>query len=379
MKPIPVVFHLGPIQIHTYGIGLAITFWFAFRYFERRLKRAGYATSWLPGVFIWIVVTAIVGARAVHVLANLHTPLGNGATYLSDPAQMLAIWNGGLSSFGGLLGGVPTGLVLARRRCPELRAVRGMDLVAPVLMAAWGVGRLLGPQLMVNGGGHPTHQWFGMQYANGAGGYTPKELPVPIFQSIESFIIFGVLIAIEHRFRRRPVGFVLAATMALWGLERFAEQHLWLSDPSKAGNVLVQVAGLTLFAAGIVTMVLLWRRHVRGVGASWEDSPAQTVGSGAATLSADDAGEAPALPAASTTLAAETSDPEPGGMDAAGRLPAADHPSVEVDPVSPAGRDDALAAVDDDPSRADRPGAQRAAAGRGRPPRRPIGAEPAEA
>lgn len=270
MRPIPVVFHIGPIQIHTYGIGLAITFWFAFRYFERRLRGAGYRTDWLPGVFIWIVVAAIVGARVVHVLANLHTPLGNGATYASDPGQMLAIWNGGLSSFGGLLGGVTTGIVLTRRRCPELATVAALDLVAPVLMAAWGVGRLLGPQLMVNGGGHPTHQWFGMQYANGAGGYTPRELPVPIFQSIESFVIFGILIAVEHRFRRRPVGFVLSATMALWGLERFVEQHLWLSDPSRVGNVLVQVAGLALFAAGLIVMTVLWRRNQQGLGQVWD-------------------------------------------------------------------------------------------------------------
>ena len=39
MKPIPVVFHIGPLQVHTYGIGLALTFWFAFGYFERRLQQ----------------------------------------------------------------------------------------------------------------------------------------------------------------------------------------------------------------------------------------------------------------------------------------------------------------------------------------------------
>ena len=47
MKPIPVAFHIGPLEVHTYGIGLAITFWFAFRYFERRLRRtATRPTGW---------------------------------------------------------------------------------------------------------------------------------------------------------------------------------------------------------------------------------------------------------------------------------------------------------------------------------------------
>lgn len=255
MKPIPVAFHLGPtpIVIHTYGIGLAVTFWFAYRYFERRLRKNGYPTEWFAGTFLWIVVASIIGARLLHVLANL-------STYTADPGEILQVWHGGLSSFGGLLGGVPTGLILARRRCPELSTLRALDIVSPVLMAAWGVGRLLGPQLMVAGGGHPTHEWFGMYYAGQVG----KRLPVPILQAIDSFIIFGILLLIERYYRDRPVGFVLAATMALWGLTRFYEERLWLGEIGHLGSVLVQYAGLGLFAAGLVVMLVLYRHHRSG-------------------------------------------------------------------------------------------------------------------
>ena len=71
MKPIPVDFHIGPLQVHTYGIGLALTFWFGFVYFERRLRKNGYPTDWLVPVFLWIILAAVVGARAMHVLSNL--------------------------------------------------------------------------------------------------------------------------------------------------------------------------------------------------------------------------------------------------------------------------------------------------------------------
>ena len=43
----PVSFNIWKLKIHTYGIGLAITFWFAFRYFERRLRNRGYPWQWL--------------------------------------------------------------------------------------------------------------------------------------------------------------------------------------------------------------------------------------------------------------------------------------------------------------------------------------------
>jgi len=267
VKPIPVVFHIWKLQIHTYGIGLAITFWFAYRYFERRLRNRGYPYEWLTGVFVWVVVAAVVGARVLHVASNW-------GDYSSDPLQVFAVWNGGLSSWGGLLFAVPTGLLLARRRCPSLGAADAVDLVAPVLMAAWGVGRLLGPQLMVAGGGHPTNAWFGMYYAGQVG----KRLPVPIFQSIESFVIFGVLILIERHLSGRPRGFVTAAAMTLWGLERFVEEKLWLSYPGHLGAELVEAAGLALCAAGMVSAAVLW--HFR------ERLP---VGHGPAVVSSGDA------------------------------------------------------------------------------------------
>ena len=249
MKPIPVAFHIGPLEVHTYGIGLAITFWFAYRYFERRLRNNGYPWQWLTGVFLWIVVASIAGARLLHVVANW-------STYSAHPSQILAIWQGGLSSFGGLLFGIPVGVILARRRCPELPSIRALDIVSPVLMAAWGVGRLLGPQLMVAGGGRQTTAWWGLRYAGQAG----KRVPVPLIQAFDSFVIFAVLTLIEHYIRNRPVGFVVAATAALWGLGRFFEENVFLRQNDHVGSWLVQGAGLGLFAVGLITMVVLWRR-----------------------------------------------------------------------------------------------------------------------
>jgi len=268
MKPIPVAFHVGPLQVHTYGIGLALTFWFAFTYFERRLKRNGYRTAWLVGVFLWILLAAIVGARVLHVLSNL-------SYYTHDPAQVLAIWHGGLSSFGGLLFAVPTGIILTRRRCPELPIGRALDLVAPVLMASWALGRLLGPQLMVAGGGHPTHQWFGMYYAGQVG----RRLPVPVFQAAEDFCVFLVLIYLERRLGRwpdgsprtgYPSGAVIGTAMVLWGIERTLDEHLWLGEDGKLGSALVQIAGVLLVVGGTVVLVRTRRRWREWLGAKAE-------------------------------------------------------------------------------------------------------------
>jgi phosphatidylglycerol:prolipoprotein diacylglycerol transferase len=267
MKPIPVVFHIGPLQVHTYGIGLALTFWFAFTYFERRLRRNDYRTDWFVGVFLWIILAAVVGARALHVLSNL-------SYYSHYPQQVFAIWHGGLSSFGGLLFAVPTGILLTRHRCPELPIGRALDMIAPVLLASWALGRLLGPQLMVAGGGHPTHQWFGMYYAGQAG----RRLPVPLFQAAEDFCVFLVLIYIERRLARWPdgsmrsgfpSGTVIGTAMVLWGIERTLDEHLWLGEDGHLGSLLVQIAGIGLVVGGTTLLVVTrrrWREWLRTHG-----------------------------------------------------------------------------------------------------------------
>jgi len=293
MKPIPVAFHIGPLEVHTYGIGLALTFWFGFVYFERRLKKHGYPTDWLVPVFLWIILAAVVGARTLHVLTNL-------GSYTSNPMDVFAIWQGGLSSFGGLLFAVPTGIVLTRRRCPQLPLARALDLVLPVLMACWAMGRLLGPQLMVAGGGHPTHQWFGMYYADQVG----KRLPVPVFQALEDFTVFLVLLAIERRLDRwpdgsprsgYPAGTVIGTGMILWGIERTLDEHLWLGEDGRLGSDLVQLAGIILVVGGLVLLVRTrarWREWLRTRGPGDDASPVRAPAT-------------PAIPAVATAPSGE--------------------------------------------------------------------------
>lgn len=262
MEPVPIVFNIGPLQVHTYGIGLAITFWFALVYTNRRLRARGYPTAWVNRAFLWIVAAAIVGARLVHVAANL-------AYYGAHPGQVLAIWHGGLSSYGGLLFAVPTGLWFARRDCPSLSGWKALDFIAPVLMASWAMGRLLGPNFEINGGGLPTHAWYGLHYAGQAG----YRIPVPIFQGLESFGVFLVLIALERRVRANhgPTGMVFAGMVGIWDVARFFDEYLWLDtrppwDAVEATSVILAVAGL-----GAMAVLQLGRRRRRAVAAGEPD------------------------------------------------------------------------------------------------------------
>ena len=276
MRPIPTSFHIGPLEIHTYGIGLAITFWFAYVYFERRLRDRGYRTDWVSSMFLWVIAAAIIGARAMHVLSDL-------GYYSSHLGQIVAIWQGGLSSFGGLILAVPVAILVVRKRCPELGVLNGLDIVMPVLLAAWALGRLLGPQLMVGGGGHPTNQWFGMYYDGQVG----RRLPVPLFQAVEDFTVYLILIFTERRLNRgpdgssrvgHPAGIVTALGMILWGIERSLDERLFLGEDGHLGSLLVQIAGLALIVGGIVLLLGSIKRYRNWCADPRPDAAAVEVG-----------------------------------------------------------------------------------------------------
>ena len=178
-----------------------------------------------------------------------------------------AIWQGGLSSFGGLIAAIPVGLISTRRRCPELALAVAGDLVAPVLVAAWAIGRLLGPQLMVAGGGKPTTAWFGMYYAGQAG----RRLPVPIFQAIECTVIYLIALQVERLVtqRRLPTGIVTATAAGLWGLSRFFDESVYLTHDN--GTVAVEVGSLALFACGLGFVIVRLLRS-RGQASEPDDA-----------------------------------------------------------------------------------------------------------
>jgi len=261
MEPIPVVVHLGPLSIHTYGIGLALTFAFAAWYLTKRLEKASLPSDWVTTFVIKIVVAALVGARAMHVVANLDY-------YRDHLGEVFSIWHGGLSSFGGLLVAVPVGVIIAKKTCPELSTLQGLDLVTPVLLASWAVGRLLGPQLMIAGGGHPSTAWFALHYAGQVG----ARVPVPIIQAAEDAVAFLAVLGLERQLRQsqvalrtgtHPFGAVTALAMVLWGTSRSLDEFYLLDGGANLGSTLVIAAGGLLIAGGVAlggTTRLRWRQ-----------------------------------------------------------------------------------------------------------------------
>ena len=244
MTAFPTSFHVGPLTFHVYGFGLAIAAYVTFLYSRRRLERTGFNVRPYGAFAGALIVAALIGARVAHIATNW-------GYYAGHPGRWIAVWHGGLASFGGIAAALPVALVLRRRWWPGTSLARFADAVVPALVAGWALGRLLGPQFMVQGGGHLTHQWFGMHYVGQVG----KRVPVPIIQGLEDGSLWLVLLWAERRAIGRVAGAVSAIAMMVWGAVRALDERLLLGQQSHSGSIGVQLAAVALAAAGAVVFV----------------------------------------------------------------------------------------------------------------------------
>ncbi|MGH3732702.1 MAG: prolipoprotein diacylglyceryl transferase [Acidimicrobiales bacterium] len=252
MSGFPTSFHLGPLAFHTYGFGLAIAAYVTYLYSRHRLGEKGISVEPFGRFTLWVIVSGLVGARAANIATNWRY-------YDAHPGRWIAVWQGGLASFGGLALALLVGIILQRRWWPETKLALFSDALVPALVAGWALGRFLGPQFMVGGGGHLTHQWFGIHYVGQVG----KRVPVPLIQGCEDGLLWLILIATERTRLRNVTGFVTALGMIVWGIVRSTDERLLLGQESHSGSLGVQLAGLVLAAAGVVTLIAHWPRRSR--------------------------------------------------------------------------------------------------------------------
>ncbi len=92
----PVLFRLGSLEVRWYGLMWAAGFLLALEFMTRFFKREKYPEEWVDKLFIYAIVSCIVGARLGHVFFY------EWEAYSANPVEILKIWNGGLASHGGV-------------------------------------------------------------------------------------------------------------------------------------------------------------------------------------------------------------------------------------------------------------------------------------
>ncbi|MBA4389791.1 MAG: prolipoprotein diacylglyceryl transferase [Syntrophus sp. (in: bacteria)] len=251
----PVIFKIGPFAMRWYG--LMYVFGFVSSYLlvvhQMKKKKLEFDREIIDDLFFYLIVGLIIGARFGYVLFY------NLPFYLENPLDAFAIWHGGMSFHGGLIGTFVAGYIVIKRK--KLNFFATVDLFVPTCPIGIGFGRLGN---FINGelfGKTSTVPWAMVFPDGGSAPRHPSQLYEMFFEGIVLFIILWI-----YKDRKKHEGDVFALFLILYGVFRsFCE--LFREPDSQLGYFfgllsMGQILSLSMVALG---MALKWfvRRPIK--------------------------------------------------------------------------------------------------------------------
>ena len=250
----PVALQVGPIAIRWYGLMYLVAF-VLFVVLGRQRARRNLLTGWHPrdvdDMLFYGVFGVILGGRLGYVL--FYKPLH----YLANPQDILAVWQGGMSFHGGLVGVLVALWLYARRR--RKRWIDVTDFVAPLVPLGLAAGRLGN---FINGElwGRVASVPWAMVFP--PAGPEPRH-PSQLYQAgLEGLLLFAVLWI--YTSRRRPAGAASGLFLVGYGACRFVAEFAREPDSFLGflalGLTMGQWLSLPMIAIGVAMMVWAYRR-----------------------------------------------------------------------------------------------------------------------
>ncbi len=253
--------NVGPVRLHLYGLIIALGIIAAVWLAQRRWDAMGGRAGTMATLAVWGVPGGLVGARLYSVVTSWQADTG-GHWY-----RAFEIWQGGLGIWGGVVGGIATGLYGAHRYRLPFRPL--VDAVAPAFAIGQAVGRwgnyfnqeLYGRPSSLPWAvkiDHPVHCSSVTRCVAYPPGVTTFQ-PTFLYESIWDLIVVGLVIWVERRYRIKR-GYLIAAYAAFYTFGRFwteydrvDEAHRWL------GLRLNDWTSIVVFTVSLAVL-LLWGR-----------------------------------------------------------------------------------------------------------------------
>jgi phosphatidylglycerol:prolipoprotein diacylglycerol transferase len=246
----PTLFKIGPIQIRWYG--LMYLFGFLASYFlirvQPRARRLGLQKGVLQDLILFLALGLILGARIGYVFFYQFSNLGE---YLANPLEIIAIWHGGMSFHGGLIGAIAAGILFCRwRKLPVWEVADIVIVTAPIGLLLGRLGNFINGELY----GRPSSVPWAMVFPGG--GPVPRH-PSQLYEAaLEGLLLFLILWVLKD-LRFRP-GVMVCLFLGGYGILRFLVEFFREPDPQIGLFWGVLSMGQLLCLAMILTAFILW-------------------------------------------------------------------------------------------------------------------------
>ncbi|MER9408530.1 prolipoprotein diacylglyceryl transferase [Mesorhizobium sp. M0589] len=225
----PILVQIGPLAVHWYGIGYIVGILFAWWYAKRLVTNT---RLWPDGVLpmkpidlddfiVWAAVGVVLGGRTGYVLFY------DLKRYIDHPLDIFAVWQGGMSFHGGLLGVILAITLFSLKR--GIRTWTLFDVVAagvPVGLGLVRIANFVNAELW----GRVTDVSWGVVFCNErlqqtvagcVAGLEPRH-PSQLYEALlEGAVLFLVLRFLTHsRLKLKTPRFVGGAFICGYGLSR---------------------------------------------------------------------------------------------------------------------------------------------------------------
>ena len=212
----PILFEIGGFPVYTYGLLLAAAYLLGLQFALVRARRRGLDANRVMDLGIWIIVSALVGAKLLLLIVDFDS-------FTSNPRELLNLARSGGVFYGGLIAAVAVALWYLRRHRMPVWTVT--DIFAPGIALGHVIGRL-GCLFAGCCFGRPTDvPWaitFHSEFAARNVG-TPLGIPLhptQLYEAGAELLILFVLLFTERRGRSFP-GRTFWTYMLLYGVSRF--------------------------------------------------------------------------------------------------------------------------------------------------------------
>ncbi|MEY4562346.1 MAG: diacylglyceryl transferase [Pseudomonadota bacterium] len=249
----PIALQVGPVGIHWYGISYLVAFGLFLWLASRRVRLphfadAGWVRRDVEDLLFYGVIGVILGGRLGFVLFY------NLSHYLAHPLEIFAVWKGGMSFHGGMLGvgAAMTAFAWAKKRSP----LNVLDLVIPCVPTGLASGRMGN---FINGElygrfADPSLPWA-MVFPQ-SGSEEPRH-PSQLYQfGMEGMLLF-VLLWIYAK-KPRASGQVTAAFLFGYGVCRFVAEYFRQPDKGLENLPLGLSMGQWLCVPMVLGGALMW-------------------------------------------------------------------------------------------------------------------------
>ena len=249
----PIAFHLGPLAVRWYGIAYAVSLLVSIGILVLMNKKRPVFkdNNQIFDFLFWIFLLGVlIGGRLGYVLFY------NLPYYLESPVRTFALWEGGMSFHGGMIGSVLVMVFLARKHRLDLFHMTDMLAVPAGLVTFWSrIANFINRELFGRIIEHESWKWIGVDFGDGY-----LRFPSQLFQSAAAVVLFLTLLFI---YRQKPKkGITTACYFIFYGLIRFTLEF-WRQPDPQIGFLLKyftlgQLFSLIMALAGLAG--LLWLR-----------------------------------------------------------------------------------------------------------------------